>query len=1050
MGAVRTAFVSIFVILIAASVRIPVCAVGDGRLPDPDETRAQQLRGQWNRTSLQQAVELYAAASKNREIGGELVRAAADLRESAEIELIMGDPKSADARLRLALQIATRSGDTVERVRVLGLLSQVALKNSEVDSADRFLKEAVSLSSGAGQPCAVAAAQTAAADLSYSKYKLKDSIGQSLEALKNWQLCGDGTKEIETLTSLGYAYAGMDETQTALKYVEQALSNSIAIGSVRSQAISRFQLGFIYLLLNEPQKALETCRRAEAIFPDDMDFIERARLSNGIAAIYSIYGDWESSLIYTKRALELFRKENYDKGELATTNSLINLSFLNNDPKSAFEYLGRVAELSRQLKDDFYIATAYEYVGNHYFEKKDDPNAAIFYGRSLALMRKAGFKKGIANTLSKLGSIAMRRGNYTSATDYLNESLEISRAIRDGFGESGTLCEMAKLASVKGNSAQSLDLIQRSISVTESLSSKVYDAQLKREYFSSYFDRYEIYIGMLVKQEAESPGSGSAEKALIAAERTKARVLLENMSFSEADAIKGADPESIQQENAIRRLLNSKADKLTNMLADKGDTADVQKLSEEITELRNQLGETTARLKNSSLIYSSIRDPDPFDAKRFQREVLDDDSVFLEFSLGSENSYLWLIGKYEIAHYVLLRRDQIEPKVSKLLELLRSRERLSDETIDSYNTRVDSADSEYSAIAQDLSNDLLGQVADKIAGKRLIISPDGRLGYLPFAALPLPNSAAGESLITTNEIVYTPSASMLSFLQTTAKTKRPPPTKDLMVFADPVFASGDERLTGKERGTGILQTNFAMLRSGDSIKDLDRLPESQTEARSIAEILRNSTIASGFSANRESVLNTDLANYRVIHFATHGILNEKHPELSGILLSLFDENGNASEGFIREQDIYGLDLNADLVVLSACNSGVGKEVRGEGIMSLNSAFLQAGARSVVSSLWKVDDNATEILMRNFYQTMADGGHSPAQALRAAQLELSKDVRYRSPFYWAAFTIHGDSGSALNFTTGNRTGLSTGFGLAAICTLFVLLVIYYRRKKINRS
>lgn len=168
------------------------------------------------------------------------------------------------------------------------------------------------------------------------------------------------------------------------------------------------------------------------------------------------------------------------------------------------------------------------------------------------------------------------------------------------------------------------------------------------------------------------------------------------------------------------------------------------------------------------------------------------------------------------------------------------------------------------------------------------------------------------------------------------------------------------------------------------------------------------SIKSGFSANRDNALNSDLGEYKVLHFATHGINYEARPELSGIVLSLFTSNGTRQDGgFIRIQDVYGMDLNADLVVLSACDTGIGKEVKGEGVMSLNNAFLQAGAKTVVSSLWKVDDTATKILMTEFYRGLSYDGLTPSAALRNAQIKMYRDPMFQSPFFWASFTTQGD-------------------------------------------
>ena len=309
-----------------------------------------------------------------------------------------------------------------------------------------------------------------------------------------------------------------------------------------------------------------------------------------------------------------------------------------------------------------------------------------------------------------------------------------------------------------------------------------------------------------------------------------------------------------------------------------------------------------------------------------------------------------------------------------------------------------------------MSDELLGQVVDKIADKRLIIVPDGKLALLPLSALPFPDS--DKLLIAKNEIVYEPSASLLNILSK-IQTHKQLPTKDLLVFADPVFDNSDNRLTAKNESESflpaILGLNLRDFRLIDANGKIPRLFATQAEADSIAETVGKSRteVLSGFAANRERVLNPTISDYRMLHFATHGLVDVTRPEVSSIVLSQFDENGEKREGFLRLQDIYALDLASDLVVLSACQSGVGKEIKGEGLMSLNNAFLQAGAKSVVSSAWKVDDDATAEFMKHFYTNLVDKQLTASQALRQAQLEMSKSAQFSSPFYWAAFTVQGE-------------------------------------------
>jgi CHAT domain-containing protein len=162
-----------------------------------------------------------------------------------------------------------------------------------------------------------------------------------------------------------------------------------------------------------------------------------------------------------------------------------------------------------------------------------------------------------------------------------------------------------------------------------------------------------------------------------------------------------------------------------------------------------------------------------------------------------------------------------------------------------------------------------------------------------------------------------------------------------------------------------------------------------------------------FQASRATAISPELANYRIVHFASHGLLNSQHPELSGLVFSLIDKKGKPQEGFLTLQDIYNLNLPAELVVLSACETGLGKEISGEGLIGLTRGFMYAGASRVVASLWKVSDVATAELMAEFYRSMEKDGLAPAAALRAAQVKMWKQKRWRSPYYWAAFQLQGE-------------------------------------------
>jgi CHAT domain-containing protein len=256
-----------------------------------------------------------------------------------------------------------------------------------------------------------------------------------------------------------------------------------------------------------------------------------------------------------------------------------------------------------------------------------------------------------------------------------------------------------------------------------------------------------------------------------------------------------------------------------------------------------------------------------------------------------------------------------------------------------------------------------------------------------------------------HEIVLAPSASALALLRR-EQERRPPAAGDLALIADPVFGEDDPRLQVAAASAAAVRVALRGGREGN----LPPLPQTRREAEAILRFLPSSAkriVAFDFAADRKAVLGGLLSGYRIIHFATHAILEPEQPELSSLVLSLVDASGHPRDGYLRAYEIRDLDLSADLVVLSACSTGVGRELRGEGPLGLSRAFLDAGASRVLVSLWDVEDRPTAELMSRFYQAHLVEGLSPARALRQAQLSLWRDPRWEAPYYWSGFVLEGD-------------------------------------------
>lgn len=403
----------------------------------------------------------------------------------------------------------------------------------------------------------------------------------------------------------------------------------------------------------------------------------------------------------------------------------------------------------------------------------------------------------------------------------------------------------------------------------------------------------------------------------------------------------------------------------------------------------------------------------------------------LEYTLGDERSYLWAVTKTSMTTYQLPGRAMLEESARGVYHLLTARQPAPGETGAQYRERIAISDIQYRQEAAALGQMLLGPVAAQLGAKRLLVIPDGALQYLPFDALPVPagpEPAEGQSAATAtggefsaplmleHEVVNIPSIAILSEIRR-EESRRISAHNTIAVLADPVFDNRDPRLrpagesgavVASERDADVQQ---ALRVSGetDGKVQLARLPSTLREARAIIALAPEGEglLATGVEASRDRALSSELGQYRIVHFATHGFIDSEHPELSGIILSLVDGRGNRRNGFLRLYDIYNLNLNADLVVLSACRTGIGKDVKGEGLVGLARGFMYAGSKSVVASLWKVDDEATAELMTHFYTSMLKDGRPPAAALREAKKAMWEQERWRAPYFWAAFTLQGE-------------------------------------------
>lgn len=1018
---------------------------------------AQALEGQeiearlhaelWTADSVLRSLDLYRDAASQWEGRGNLARSARCLREVARLEIMMANLDRAQRELERARGLDLKTKNIPGLAEDLSLFSSVSLKRGDLKSAQSHDELALAYAHLSGDLNALAHVFFSSAAISYASRDFAAMKRKLETAFDYFSQNGDVAGQIESYIELAYARIIDNDRVGGKDSALKAIDLATQINSRRGRVLGLIVLGDAHERMGEWAIAFSIFREAESLFPDELNVYERGILFNRLAHYYLSYREPEMALKYFEKSFACYDRSNDDEGRAEVLTDLGQLYSQHGDEGRATIAFNRSKEIALRTKDPLSLAVLNLKIGDTYFKKGEFSKAREYYEGSFSDFEKLGVEYRLAEIEEKFGRIFEHEEDYERARHLYSESLKRNRRIRSRLGEAESLFRLSGIEKISGNLDSSLDFIRQSINLTDLSLNETVNSRLEISLRDSVYERYELYISLLMRQWQRKSRDGSDRRAVQASEHVRGRVMFDNIQLSDAKFYEDAAA-LIATEKEITGLLNEKRDKLTDLLSASASTAEIRVIEDEAHGVENQLEEIRATIKRTSPMYSAIKDPSPFDIEDFQRNVLDDRSVLLEFSLGKEESYLWVVGKADFAAYVLPGRDEIEGRVEGLRGLLAARQMAQGESIDEHQRRVLKAEEKYWPAARALSGMILGQAAEKIKGKRLIVVPDGKLHYFPLSALPLPDAGNDEPMVLTNEVVYQPSAQTLSLL-TKMSRKESSDRRDLLIFSDPVFTADDARLSGIEVATAKADdAPVDSFRFVESLNSLSRLPGSGTEADAIKDIVGGSATDafSGFAATREQLLNTKVSDYKILHFATHGVVNNERPELSGIVMSRYGESGQQLNEFIRLQDIYGMKLNADLVVLSACETGVGKEVRGEGIMSLNNAFLQSGARTVLASLWKVEDGASQILMKEFYTGISSGGLTPSEALRQAQMKLARDPRYSSPFYWAAFTLQGD----LNVRPEIANGMPPWAYALAVVPFLLLGVFLLRKKRVQSN
>jgi CHAT domain-containing protein/Tfp pilus assembly protein PilF len=848
------------------------------------------------------------------------------------------------------------------------------------------------------------------------------------QALPLLRAIGDRRGEATTLYNVGQAYKSLDEKQKALDFYNRALALARALGDRSGEALTLNDIGFVYESVGEIQEALDSFTKALPIYRAAGDRYGEALTLNNIGFIYNSLGERRKALDLYNQALPLARELGDRYGEARTLNNIASIYNTLGEKQKALDFLTQALPLHRAIGDRSGEATILANIGAVYKSLGEKQKALDFYAQALPLHRAVGSRGGEATLLTYIGAVYNLQGENQKALELFTQALSLQRAIGDRQGEATTLYGIAITERDLGHFDESRSHLESALKIIESIRAKVEINDLRASYFATEQGNYEFYVDLLMRMHSREPAKGHDAAALQAGERSRARSLLESLTEARIDIRRGADPQLLDQERSLQRRLNAKAEEALKLSASGADKTRLAAHRREIDALTIELQQVQTQILRTSSRYGALTQPQPLTLAEIQRQALDDDTLLLEYSLGKERSYLWAVTPTSINSYELPKREEIEAAAKRVYKLLSKAPGSRSQTARPGDSGLKEAGGQYLEEAAGLSRTLLGPVAGQLAKKRLLIVADGMLHYVPFGALPDPNSlkegdGSWRPLLVEREIVNLPSASMIAVLRRELAGRKPA-AKTLAVLADPVFSRDDERIRPAARNAAQQTARLDPLEESaarklvqiaggapDDSRELriKRLPFTRMEAEAIAALAPagSGMKALDFEANRATAMSDQLSQYRYLHFATHGLADSERPELSTIVLSLYDKQGRPQDGFLRAHEVYNLELPAELVTLSACETGLGKLTRGEGLVGLTRGFMYAGAARVVVSLWSVSDRATAELMTKFYRRMLVGGERPAAALRAAQVEMWRDKRWEAPYYWAAFTLQGE-------------------------------------------
>jgi CHAT domain-containing protein/Tfp pilus assembly protein PilF len=934
------------------------------------------------------ALPLWRALGRKRE-------EALALLNVARLHSKLGEMRESLAAGRQELALWAALGDDRKRADALLDLGSALRPLGEGKEGIAALQEAIRLFQAMDDREGEAAALNFVGLIHHGQGELEEALAGYERAAALFREAGKPQLGALMLVNTAGAYDSLGEPRRALDLYAQALAPLRAAGDRRGEAFALENSAKAQLTLGDFGGSLAHHRQALTVFRELGDRWSEATILHNLGACYLALGELDRAREHYEQALAIQRVLDDRRGEAATLDDLGLIRQRLGEDRKAKELYGQALELTRATGDRNQEAITLRFLGQASLALGEPAAALDSLRQANGILEATGDRIQASVVLRLTGEALALQGEPQQALEPLARALAFSHAAGFRVGEAEALTSQARVERRLGRLHAAESSLAAAIPLFESARASIANPDLRASFLAVRRQAYELRIDLLLDLDLREPAAGYARQALEISEQARARSLLDLLQEAGTDLREGVDPALRDRWLAARDRLQAKTERELGLQSAGAPAERISGVEREVAGLLEEVEAAEAEIRSTSPRYAALVQPRPLRAEEIQA-LMDADTLLLEYSLGEERSVLWAVASGSVTTFALPPRGRIETLAHQVYGELSTR---------SVGGRR-SGRLARDAARLELSRLLLGPVAGRLP-RRLVIVPDGALHYLPFEALADPGAPA-TTLLKGHVVVSLPSATVLA-AQRRELGGRPPAPRALAVLADPVFDRQDRRLAAgadpRAHPAGGAGAAAPDRRRGG----FDRLPLSRLEAERIAALVPADQrwLALGAQTSRDAVLSGELARYRIVHFATHSRVDPRLPALSGVLLSQVGADGAPRQGLLSLDDIYNLRLDAGLVVLSGCETALGREVPGEGLVGLTQGFFQAGALRVVASLWPVQDRATAELMFLFYRAMLRDGQTPPAALRQAQLALAGDRRWGDPYYWAGFILLGE-------------------------------------------